>query len=48
VESGHVVGGNPARIIRTVPAHTGGHAGNGKAAIDKTAIHQEEKGESMA
>jgi virginiamycin A acetyltransferase len=48
VESGHVVGGNPARVIRSVPVHTAEYAGNGDAAISENAIRQEEKGKSMA
>ncbi|MGF7210686.1 acetyltransferase-like isoleucine patch superfamily enzyme [Skermanella aerolata] len=48
VESGYVVGGNPARVIRPIPAHTAELAGNGNAAIGANAIHQEEKGKSMA
>jgi acetyltransferase-like isoleucine patch superfamily enzyme len=48
VESGHVVGGNPARVIRTVPVQTAPGADNGNAAIGAAALHQEEKGKSMA
>lgn len=48
VESGHVVGGNPARIIRSVPEYTAAYADNGNATIAADAIHQEEKGKSMA
>ena len=48
VESGHVVGGNPARVIRPVPLQTAPCAGNGNAAIVVNTVESGEKGKSMA